>query len=129
MPLSKRELSRRLYVLAHVRSLENTSITIPPYSQFFTGSWGLVGWGGGGYIYFYTALQQNNHTRYLYNEQPYRRICEMVNSHIPADLEPNVITYDTARTTRLPAHGSNITINTVQDRPHALLCEIQQVKV
>ena len=53
----------------------------------------------------------------------------MVNSHIPADLEPNVITYDTARTTRLPAHGSNITINTVQDRPHALLCEIQQVKV
>ena len=54
-----------------------------------------------------------------------------VNSHIPADLdiEPSVITYDTARTTPIPVHVSNITINTVQVRPHALLCEIQQVKV
>ena len=110
MTLRERELSRRSYVLAHVRSAEDTPITIPPNSR---------------------VIIQG----YLHNELPYQPVCGMlsptVNSHIPADLdiEPSVITYDTARTTPIPVHVSNITINTVQVRPHALLCEIQQVKV
>ena len=98
------------YDLAHVRSAEDTPITIPPNSR---------------------GIKQS----YSHNELPYKPVCGMlsptVNSHIPADLdiEPSVITYDTARTTPVPVHVSNITINTVQVRPHALLCEILQVKV
>ena len=43
-----------------------------------------------------------------------------VNSHIPADLdiEPSVITYDTARTTPIPVHVSNIYTTKGRDRFH-----------
>lgn len=51
-----------------------------------------------------------------------------VRSHIPADLdiEPSVITYETAKNIPIPVHVNNVTTNTVTVRPHALLCEIQK---
>lgn len=103
MTLRERELSRRSYVLALVRSAEekppNSSVTIQGY---------------------------------LYDKLPYHPVCGMlsptVRSHIPADLdiEPSVITYETAKNIPIPVHVNNVTTNTVTVRPHALLCEIQK---
>lgn len=52
-------------------------------------------------------------------------------SRIPTDLdiEPSVITYDTAENAPIPVHVSNITTNTVTINPRALLCEVQQVSI
>lgn len=106
MTLRERELSRRSYVLALVRSAEERPITLPPNSS--------------------VTIQG-----YLYDKLPYHPVCRMlspaVRSHIPVDLdiEPSVITYETAKNIPIPVYVNIVTTNSVTVRPHALLSEIQ----
>lgn len=112
MTLRERRLSRRAYVLARVRSAEERPVTIAPNSS--------------------VTIQG-----YLFDKLPYRYypVCGMLSptarSRIPTDLdiEPSVITYDTAENAPIPVHVSNITTNTVTINPRALLCEVQQVSI
>lgn len=112
MTLREKGLSRRAYVLARVRSAEERPVTIPHNSS--------------------VTIQG-----YLFDKIPYRYypVCGMLSptarSRIPTDLdiEPSVITYDTAENAPIPVHVGNITTNTVTINPRALLCEVQQVSI
>lgn len=112
MTLRERGLSRRAYVLARVKSAEERPVTIPPNSS--------------------VTIQG-----YLFDKLPYRYypVCGTLSptarSRIPTDLdiEPSVITYDTAGSAPIPVHVSNITTNTVTINPRALLCEVQQISI
>ena len=110
MSLREKELTQRANVLALVRSAEHGNVTIPPNGNVVVNG-------------------------YIHNAVPYQPVCAMLqptkNSHIPYDLdiEPAIISYDSATCDTVPVHICNVTTRTVTIYPHALLCELHPVTI
>ena len=108
--LREKELSHNNYKLAVVKFAGNTNVIIPPNTNI--------------------TLQG-----YLDKKLPYSDISVMVqptkNSIIPSDLDitPSLLDYTYHQNGAIPVQVSNVTTQTVNISPHALLCEIQPVSI
>ena len=108
--LRERELSKKNFRLAIVKSAEQNIILIPPNSQ--------------------VTIQG-----YTDRKSPYQTTCALLqttkDSRIPSDLdiEPTIAIYDYKERQEIPVHISNLTTRTVTVNPRAVICELHPVTI
>ena len=110
LTIREKELTKNKNVLALVKSAEHKSIRIPPNSE---------------------VVVQG----YLDNEVQYQPVCGLLQassaSYIPHDFDisPVLVNYHYKKTGTIHVHITNVTTQTINVPPRAILCEVQPVSI